>query len=325
MKSQSIKISIRTIACVTACLALTYASKAQYITQTGGDGYGASAITGVNWSDGLAPHSGANYINNSLGDPTGATGTSYLIRTPNGGTTPVTFGGDSLTLANWGSTGISFKGGVGQSLSINLIMGNSIVVTAPGTAINGSIAVNGTSGTYSEFAEPGTGSTFAINSSISGGGILNFIGTGTINLTSANNTFSGGTRIGNASGLTVTADGALGTGNVTFNGASTLTLQGGTLNDYIANTANLTLSSVDTVNLNYSGIDYVAGVSLDGGTSLNTTPGTTFGATGSGATVTSSAFIGTGLLEIQSVPEPSSLALVSIGGGGLLLLLRRRR
>ena len=81
------------------------------------------------------------------------------------------------------------------------------------------------------------------------GGSLTKVGTGTLSLTNPN-TYTGGTRI-SAGTLQALHDGALGGGDVTMlTPGATLTLQNGTNNDYIADTATVNLVSSATVNLN---------------------------------------------------------------------------
>ena len=119
--------------------------------------------------------------------------------------------------------------------------------------------------------------------------------------------------------LQVDTDGALGTGSVVLAGDGKLVLTGGTLKDYFSDTlGTLTIPTglaAGSVNLNFSGTDFLSSVSLNG----TTYTAGTFGAVGSAATVQSSVFTGTGILAI---PEPTALAGIALAS---MFGLKRRR
>lgn len=94
-------------------------------------------------------------------------------------------------------------------------------------------------------------------------GSLGKIGTGTLSLTSAN-TYTGGTTV-SAGTLEALHDRALGNGNVTILGpGATLTLHNGATNDYIADDATVNIISSTTLNLNFSGVDVIGTLIIDG-------------------------------------------------------------
>ncbi|MFK7910616.1 MAG: autotransporter-associated beta strand repeat-containing protein [Akkermansiaceae bacterium] len=104
-------------------------------------------------------------------------------------------------------------------------------------------------------------------------------------------------------------------GNTTID-AGTLSIQ----NAYLADAADIYMNSAAIFDLDYSGTDTVNSLFIDGASQA----AGTWGAVGSGATNESALFTGNGLLEVTTfVPEPSSTAL--LGLGGLALILRRRR
>ncbi|MGZ4972458.1 MAG: PA14 domain-containing protein, partial [Limisphaerales bacterium] len=105
-------------------------------------------------------------------------------------------------------------------------------------------------------------------------------GAGSLQLTGTNNTYTGSTIV-KAGTLQISADHGLGLGNVYVQDGATLTLDTGTVNDYIANSADLILTASASVNLNYTGTDTVRSLSLDGGATFKTAG--TYGAPGSGA------------------------------------------
>ncbi|MGI9088908.1 MAG: beta strand repeat-containing protein [Chthoniobacterales bacterium] len=153
------------------------------------------------------------------------------------------------------------------------------------------------------------------------GGSLSKIGTGTLSLTNSN-TYTGGTLI-NAGTLLAGADGALGTGNVSLAASSvTLTLQNGATNNYIADNANLSIVSGSTINLNFNGNpDAVSALFVDG---IAQAPGL-YGSAASGAPNQLSELFGTGELLVTAIPEPSTWAMIGIGGFLLCACQRYRR
>jgi fibronectin-binding autotransporter adhesin len=161
---------------------------------------------------------------------------------------------------------------------------------------------------------PGDTTSVIIPSSnllLPGAGTFVMNGSGTQKLGGAN-TYSGGTVV-NAGTLEVTAGGTLGSGNVTVNGGTTLTLDSSAS---IASAADLIVnSSTLFVNLNYSGTDNISALSLDGGATYQ--PAGIYGATASNPT---GVFTGTGLIHVSAGPttttlvsSPSSPATVAYG------------
>jgi autotransporter-associated beta strand protein len=225
---------------------------------------------------------------------TGGTTVFTAANTYTGGTT---ISQGSLQLGNGGTTG---------SLSTS----SAITVNASGTfTINRSNAV-------------AQGTDFS-GAAIAGAGKFLQAGAGTTTLNIAN-TYSGGTIISGGT-LIATVDGALGSGNVSLTGGTvTLTLQTGATNNYIADAASISIVSGGAIaNLNYSGTDTVAGITLGG--VLQTTAGT-YGSTSSGATFQDNNFFsGTGTLTLVPVPEPSTWMMLGVGAVLLVGVQRFRR
>jgi fibronectin-binding autotransporter adhesin len=160
------------------------------------------------------------------------------------------------------------------------------------------------------------------------GGIVSLVVNSTTSPTSitydltGDNTYSGGTTV-TAGLLTAGHDGALGSGNVSVASGATLQQTGGTLNNYIADTAILSLGATAVDNLNYTGTaDTIAGLIING----IDEPDGTWGSSTSGASNTSSVFTGSGIIDVApvSIPEPASLASVAIIGGAALIGRRRK-
>ncbi|PWU10021.1 MAG: hypothetical protein C5B50_26140 [Verrucomicrobia bacterium] len=143
-----------------------------------------------------------------------------------------------------------------------------------------------------------------------GPGTLVKAGSGTQQLSAAN-TYSGGTRDSGGGTLEATVDGALGTGNVTVDAGTILTLDSSAT---IGASADLIMNAGggSVVNLNFTGTNNIHAISLDGGATYGA-PGT-YGPTASGAAHENAAFhssTGNGFLNVTA--KPSSTTVVSSG------------
>ena len=226
---------------------------------------------------------------------------------------------------------MSFRGNNTTVITINAftlngtgLIENSVNSTQQTLAGNLTLSSRLTGG----FRHAASSGGITVASTISGAGTL--VVTNTTNatysgvtLTQVNNTYSGGTSVSANGFLIVAADGALGGGNVTVTNAK-LTLGGGTLHNYIGNSATLTFSAglaASAINLNFSGTDTLAAISLDGGS--NYLGVGTYSASALNTLYGSSAFTGAGNLQV--VPEPGSAALLGLGLLLVTALVRRQR
>jgi autotransporter-associated beta strand protein len=157
----------------------------------------------------------------------------------------------------------------------------------------------------------------AFSTVLSNGG-LNKDGTSTLTLSAANS-YAGGTTV-SAGTLVANLDGALGSGNVAVSNGATLSLTGGTANDYVADPAQLVLDSSSTLNLNFTGADTVNKLSLDGGATWLSAGSYDAAALDSLGTGT---YTGAGSLLV-TIPEPTTISLFVISGVGALLIRRIR-
>ena len=228
-------------------------------------------------------------------------------------------GVDKITGVISGASGlITDDYGILELAATNTYTGNTAILSpGPGTLmITGAGLLGGATGNYA--GNITNNGTFIYNSSaaqtlsgvISGSGSLTQNGTGQLTLTAAN-TYTGGTT--NASGTLIVNGAGIIPGNVTVTGGTNdaqtanslmgtyFTVTGGKLQldspTAISNQlAILTLPSASTNSLflNFSGTCSVLALNF-GGTSM---PNGTWGAAGSGATHTNSAFTGTGLLSV---------------------------
>jgi fibronectin-binding autotransporter adhesin len=248
-------------------------------------------------------------------------------------------GGGARTVANnfilGGDTTVSGSNAMTINGTVTSSGSNSRQLTVTNSAlttINGNVFLSESDSVARSLTINGTGNV-TINGVVTNNNVgntlgspLKYSGTGTLTLNNAN-TYSGGTSI-NATGGTLIAnhDGALGSGNVTLSITGvTVTLQNGTLNNYIGDVAGLSLLTGDTVNLNFTGTpDTVGALTIDGvaqATGL-------WGSAASGAPNVSADFSGTGeiLVTGAAVPEPSTLAMIAIGAASLVgAQIRRKR
>lgn len=269
--------------------------------------------TAGNWSEAQTPSAGNDYVVNALN----------LYGPGNAGTW--VFQGNSLTISSAGYL-IGYATN-GATLQINNLILNGGQINNFGGALNvaGNMTLVGGSNAFR--LTPGKGNV-TISAAIGGtGGVT--IATSSMTQDSLSvilnrgNTYSGGTTLAANATLTVSADGALGTGNVTLNGGN-LKMELGASSNYIADTATLRLASTlaaGAVNLAYLGSDTIARLSLDGGTTFVTAG--TWGAIGSGAQFENAVFSGTGFLTV--VPEPSTVGLMAIAALGAILFQARFR
>jgi hypothetical protein len=300
---------------VASLFALAQSANAQ-VTQTTGDAYGTSSLnSGTNWSDGQAPSAGKTYT------------TDVLLRTPDSADS-FTFEGDSLTLDSGGI--LSYKGSTyaNPTITVSLIM-NGGYITSNGLAftLDGTIdlQVVGDTNIY------GYDGLLTIDSLITGGDssrlVIGGVGlspdpdlTGGVVFANGDNSFEGGIYISNYASVYVTADGALGSGDIRMVDNSSLTLTGGTTNDYIDDGATIIANSgIYTINLDFIGTDNIAAITLDAGVTYGEAG--TYGAIGSGADFEYAVFTGTGFLRV--IPEPATSSLL-IGALVLCGVMRRR-
>jgi fibronectin-binding autotransporter adhesin len=168
-------------------------------------------------------------------------------------------------------------------------------------------------------------SAVAISGLIADGGTgpatLKYTGSSTLTLSHANNTYSGGTQETIAGSTIVgTATGVFGLGNVSLTATSvTLTLQGAS-NNYIADTANLSFVSGDTINLNFTGIETIGALIVDNVSQ----PLGLYSASG---TNPDGDLFGTGMLMVTAiaVPERSTWSMLVMGAALLVGVQRWRR
>ena len=255
-------------------------------------GAGILLLSGANtYSGGLTLSAGTLRFNNAAAAGTG----TFTI---NGGTITNTSGA-AITATNaqtWGGD-FTFAGTAGT---------NSMTFSGPVT-LTGNRAVN----------VSGTTGTLTISGSIGGAFSLTKggPGVGTMILDAAN-TYNGGTFL--SSGILIAnKDGALGAGNVSLTaGFVTLTLQNGAINNYIADSATLSYVSTDIINLTYTGTDTVAGLTVDGVAQAA-------GVYGASLINPDGVFAGTGSITV--VPEPTTVAMMVLGGSLLVGMQRFRR
>jgi len=194
-----------------------------------------------------------------------------------------------------------------QNADARLVMNNGrLVAGASASMVNGPGAVDLQGTAYFSTSLSGT----SIDSAIIGVGDLHKTGTNTLSLTSMLNTYSGDTYVD----------------------AGVLQLN----DDFLDDLSSVYLYSTGSakMNLNFAGADTIAALYLD---DVLQAPGT-YGRSGSAASNQLDAYFnnfplntfGFGILnieagDVESVPEPSALALAALGVIGLGLMTRRRK
>ena len=260
-------------------------------------GTGTVAWNGVSTSA-STDLSGLNAIGNT--NTWGATGNVFTGTNNiqlNGSVTNTSASANTVTNTMSGGATLTLVGG----LNLSSTAANRTVTFAGtgNTTITGVIANGGTS----------TASALALSG-------------GTLTLTNSSNTYGGGTTISGGS-LVVDAAGALGTGSVSLTASSvSLTLQSGGTNNYINDSASISIVSGAVTALNFTGTpDTVSGITLGG--VAQTTAGT-YGGIGTGADFESAFFSGSGEL-LLAIPEPSTWMMIGVGAVLLAGVQRFRR
>jgi fibronectin-binding autotransporter adhesin len=226
-----------------------------------------------------------------------------------------------ITVGQAGQGGATLLSTAGVTNPYNIVVtsgtggSSTIGSTSTGAPVySGSITLNGNVSIFSLSTNTTSGQTFS--GLISGAGSVTKIGTGIARFTNTGNSYEGGTLL-SAGTLVANGDGTLGVGNVSLTAAGvTLTLQNGAINNYIADTANLSIVSGVTVNLNFTGTDTIAGLLFNGSALA---PGI-YGSSTSGAPNQLAEFAGTGTFTV--VPEPATYVLFGVG---LLMCAQRFR
>lgn len=279
-------------------------------TYSGGTLVDSAGLTVVVGND-SALGSGAFTINNTAtlqaggGSRTLSNAVVFAGNTTLSGTNAFTFNGAVTSSgSNTRTLTVSNTGGATFAGSVFL---QEAAATGRTLTINGASAVN---------------ITGAVQDGGTGPATLRYSGSSTLTLSNSSNTYSGGTQITIAGGTIIAnGDGTLGTGNVSLTATSvTLTLQNGIVNNYIADTANLSIVSGVTVNLNYTGTDSISQLVFNGAALA---PGT-YGSASSGAQFALAEFMGNGQLLV-AIPEPSTYMLLGVGGLLCVQQFRRRR
>jgi fibronectin-binding autotransporter adhesin len=225
--------------------------------------------------------------------------------------------GNTVTLGQSGQGSVTFMSTNALTLASPIVVAAGTVgTTVFGSASTGASVYSGTvtlngNVTYNSFSTNPSGST--ISGVVSGPGSITFTNNGaagnTSRLTNAGNTFSGGTTV-SAGTLLATVGGALGTGNISLTASGvTLTLGTGVAaQDFINDSASISIVSGATANLNFTGTDNVFGITLGG---VAQTMFGTYGSAASGAMFQSTDFAGLGTLTL--IPEPATYMLFGVG------------
>lgn len=305
-------------------------SSAMAVTMVDGNGYTESWVTAADWSDNQSAHAGADYVVGVDG-----TGAAYNMRSPNDGGATHTFPGDSLTL-DGGQ--MYFKGRNPTSTTIvvadlRLRNGGTLVnatADTPVVILDGKVTFDPSSTNFVYTAgDTNNGARhIVISAPTVGAGTVRMFGLGSVTLSNTNNTFSGTWLIG---GIGVTyAQGA-----TVSNSSSLVTTFNATNDGALGVNANVVLSDYSRFDVDYDWttagllqIEPNAVVVLDQNLTVGalTIDGVSLGAgTYSYGDLNSNYdafFADGGSSSITVIPEPATLALVTLGG---MMMLGRRR
>ena len=289
--------------------------------------------TGTNWVGGTAPADSTTInvasfgvqagspVNPVLGAARSVAGVSFLS-----GAFSYTISGSTLTI---GSSGISNSATNTETFSNTVRPSiNQTWTAASGatTILNGITDINGTTAANRFLTVAGAGATTfngVVQNSFAGStGHLTVTSTGTVTLANTN-TYNGGTVVSGSGGtLLATKDGALGTGNVSLTASGvTLTLQSGATNNYIADTASLSIVTGSTMNLNFTGTPDTVSLLFENG--VMKLAGL-YGSAASGAPNVLPEFTGLGEIFV-AIPERSTWSMLVMGAALLVGVQRWRR
>ena len=158
------KLAMGVLACCLASITLAYSTHAiaATVTKTTNDGFGNDGFAAaLGWDDGLAPHSGSDYLVQY-----------YDIRTPPS-TGNFTFGGDSLKLADGGRMLYKGTGGGPDIITVaNLTLDAGVLRNAQGGGYNLAGNINVTANGGIVWGASGGNSNTTLQANISGSGTL---------------------------------------------------------------------------------------------------------------------------------------------------------
>ncbi|MFH1499765.1 MAG: PEP-CTERM sorting domain-containing protein [Verrucomicrobiota bacterium] len=277
----------------------------------------------ANWSGVAdAPIGSARSISFNNDGNTAAGQRIPLLADASGNDTSITIGNISFSTAS-GNRGYSIRnvtGGNGELILDSGAGGTPVSISAYTSASNvHSIDANVQLNSDLELNIRGTSSSstsniFVVNGSISGaGGIFSNASNNYRTLFNGANTYTGNTTLTNGQ-FVVGATGTLGNSDTFVSTAATLILES---NAALNDTSNLTLQSGSILQLDFTGTDSVAGITIAGSTlAAGTYDATALSGFGVSAT-------GTGSFTIAAIPEPSTAALL-VGLSAVGLALARR-
>lgn len=314
----SLRVSRRPVALAVALACVAGGGAAHGVALIGSDPQGTSSfVSGVRWSDGLAPSPGKTYETQN-----------FVIRTPNGAAS-ATFAGDSLEVESGGT--LAFKNSANGSVTFSeLILSGGVVFSASDvtTNLNGLITLS----TDSVFQPQTAARTIIVNSDVAGSGGVTVRSAlsdgGVVEFTSATNSYGGDTTVEDGgilrmgavnampndpadgdlevqsggtfdlNGNDTTIQGLIGAGEVqTASGAAGFTIQGNQSTDSTfsgAITGNLSVTKTQETRQIFAGNNTYTGTTEVQGGALNIQSDTALGTTDSGTIVT-----GAGQVELQ--------------------------
>jgi len=199
---------------------------------------------------------------------------------------------------------------IGNQVSLN----NALTFSSLGAlTLTGDIALNSEERTINQAT---ASYVQTINGVISNGGMVKS-GSGHLVL-GGNNTYADGTTVLQGT-LTGSADGAFGTGGMTVADGAKLILKS---TDTIDDLASLVLGSTSSLELDFSGVETILTLSLDGGASW--LEAGTYNVTDLAAFNESGAYTGMGSINVMMIPEPMTIGMLGLGALTMMAVRRMR-
>lgn len=246
------------------------------------------------WSNGVPPHSGANYMVPATGNLRGETGTTI-------------FPGSSLTVQAGGRFQVRAIDGSDETTTVNNLIlsggasfaAGQFAELAAGTGTNVTNLLDGTitqSGATRLLTNGGSiARSLKIASRIDGTGTLQLVGQGAI-ISNADNTFSGNWEVENGATLTFNNAGSVGTADIDVRGGGSLRIE-----DHWAIEAELTVADTPTTSVDIGNFTWAVSNLTFGGSSVE---GGTYTASALNALGSNAVFTGSGIVRVM--PEGST-------------------
>jgi fibronectin-binding autotransporter adhesin len=262
--------------------------------------------------------------------------------------------GNPYTVSPGGALEFSFPGNaaIGQTTGSHIVSGSGVAGAGALRTLSGTVTLTGGAGSISLPAAAAFGvdtGKMTVGHVMSGVGSLTKVGAGILQLNSAANSYGGGTLVSDGllivsnstaigSGPVTVQGGALdilasGAGDLALGAGASFTMTSGTLNlllgtvfDRILGSGGATFATPGgtlALDVTGTGFDYAASYQVFAGFASGAASGVAI--SGYDTAAYSASLSDSGLLSFAAVPEPGSLAVVSLASATMALCFLRRR